>query len=318
MSERLHPPTEPPVDADSGTRRARDLVRGGLVLAAVGLGVAAVARDVDGFVNSIRQIGLWSVVLALGLTLLGLLVSAEVWRLNVASVAGRIPSGSARRIFFVSQLGKYLPGALWPVLAQIDSARRYQLSGSRMAIASLLFLALHMLTGLLVIAGLLPWAAPDVLRAYPWVVALVPLLVAGLIPAILGRVVDRMLRLMRRPPLPSRLRAKDVVAPCLWLLVTWLCYGLGTVALTAPLVADPVDVQLLAVALGGFAMAWVVGVLVLPAPAGIGPREVVFVLAFSPLVGVTEATSIAIVLRVIHTTADLLLAVVGRLAGREG
>lgn len=317
MSERLQPPTEPR-GAVPGKRGVRELVRGGLVLVAVGLGVATVARDFDGFVTSIQQIGLSNVLLALGLTVLGLLVSAEVWRLSVGSVAGRIPAGSARRVFFVSQLGKYLPGALWPVLAQIDSARRHQLSGSRMAIASLLFLALHMLTGLVVVAGLLPWAAPDVLRAYPWVVALVPLLVTALIPSVLGRAVDRLLRLMRRPPLPSRLRARDIVPPCLWLLATWLCYGLGTVAVTAPLAGDPVDLQLVAVAVGGFAMAWVVGVLVLPAPAGIGPREVVFVLALSPLVGVTEATSIAIVLRVVHTVADLLLALVGRLSGSEG
>jgi glycosyltransferase 2 family protein len=292
--------------------RARDIVRVVLVVLAVALGAAAISRDVDGFMDSLGAIGHWGALLAFFLTLCGLLLSAEAWRLNVCSLVGAIHRGAARRVFFVSQLGKYLPGAVWPVLAQVDAARRLRLSGSRMAMAALFFLALHLLTGLIVVAGVLPWAAPGVLFAYPWVLLPVPLLVVALVPPVLQRLVDLGLRILRRPPLPGRLQRRDVVPPSLWLMATWLAYGLGTLAVTAPLAANGVSVPLVAVSFGGFAMAWVVGLLVLPAPAGIGAREVVFVLALSPLLGVTEATSVAIVLRVVHTAGDLVLAAVGR------
>jgi glycosyltransferase 2 family protein len=293
-------------------RSAGDILRVLLVAVAAGLGIAAVGRDVDGFLASIERIGLAGVVLAAVLTFAGLLISGEVWRLSVAAVAARLPAGEARRVFFVSQLGKYLPGALWPVVAQVDSARRAGHSGSRMAVGALLFLALHLLTGLGVAVALVPWAEPEIFSRYPWLLALLPVLAVALVPPVLTRIVSWTLRLIRRPGLPAPLGWRDVVAPSLWLLLTWAFYGAAAVTVVLP-VADESGLRVMAAAAGGFALAWVVGVLVVPAPAGIGAREVAFVIVLSGLIGVTGATSVAIVLRVIHTLCDLLLAWLGRL-----
>ena len=288
-----------------------------LVLCAVVLGVLAVARDLEGFLESVGRIGPDSALLAFVLAIAGLLVSGEAWRSNVRSVVGPLDRAAARRVFFVSQLGKYLPGALWPAVAQIDSARRAGLSGSRMGVAFLLFLALHLLTGLVVAVGLMPWAAPELLRAYPWTPGLLILLAVVLVPPVLTRVIDRALRIIRRPTLTAPLGLRDVAEPSAQLLVTWAFYGLAAVALTAPIVGS-VDLRLVALSTGGFALAWVVGVVIVLAPAGVGAREIVLLLALSPMLGTTEATSVVIVLRVVHTVADLLLAAVGGRGGRGG
>ncbi|HSK21974.1 MAG TPA: hypothetical protein VK906_02305 [Egicoccus sp.] len=295
-------------------KRWRDLLRAVLIAAAFALGAYAVARDFDGFVAAVRGIGFGRALGGFALVVLGLLVSGEVWRAGVAATAGRLSPAAARRVFFVTQLGKYLPGAVWPVLAQVEAARRHGLVAARMAIGSLLFLALHLLTGLLVAAGLLPWASPDLLARYPWVFALVPVMALGLAPPVLGRAVTLGLRLLRRPPLPVPLTLGDIALPSGLLLVTWAFYGAGAAVIASPLQTQGGSWQLFAVVTGGFALAWAVGVLFLPAPAGVGAREVVLVLALAPLVGTTSATSIAIVLRVVHTAGDLLLALVSRLA----
>ncbi|MBS3940669.1 MAG: flippase-like domain-containing protein [Actinobacteria bacterium] len=294
-------------------KRWRDLLRVALVAVAFALGAFAVARDLDGFVAAVRSIGFGRAFAGFALVVVGLLVSGEVWRACVAATAGRLSSPAGRRVFFVTQLGKYLPGAVWPVLAQIEAARRHGLIASRMAIGSLLFLALHLLTGLLVAAGLLPWASTDLLARYPWVFALVPVMALGLAPPVLGRAVTFGLRLLRRPPLPTPLTLGDIALPSGLLLVTWSFYGAGAAVVAAPLQTDGGSWPLFAAVTGGFALAWAVGVLFLPAPAGVGAREVVLVLALAPMVGTTSATSIAIVLRVIHTAGDLALALVSRL-----
>jgi len=50
-----------------------------------------------------------------------------------------------------------------------------------------------------------------------------------------------------------------------------------------------------------------VGLVVFIAPAGMGAREAVLILALTPLVGVAAATTISLILRVGHTLADVLL-----------
>jgi len=44
------------------------------------------------------------------------------------------------------------------------------------------------------------------------------------------------------------------------------------------------------------------------APAGVGAREAVLVLALTPLLGLAAATTVSLLLRVAHTVADMLLA----------
>ena len=65
-------------------------------------------------------------------------------------------------------------------------------------------------------------------------------------------------------------------------------------------------------ALGGaFALAYAAGVVVVLAPAGVGAREGVFVLLLSPLLGVADATAVALLARVVHTAADGVMAAGG-------
>jgi glycosyltransferase 2 family protein len=298
-------------------RRVREVVRLALVVLAFGLGAAAIGRDLEGFVGAIRDIGAARAGAALVAVLAGLLITSEVWRTTVAATAGPLAGGAARRLFFVTQLGKYLPGAVWPVLAQAEAAQRHGLAASRMALGSLLFVAVHLLTGLVLALTLIPWSAPGVLTTYPWVLAAIPLLAIGLLPPVLGRAMDLGLWLLRREPLAARPSGRAVATASSLLLGTWAAYGLAAYLVTAPLQTTGGRAELAALATGAFALAWAVGVLVLPAPAGVGPRELVLVLAWSPLLGLTGATSAAIVLRVIHTVGDLALAVLARLDGRH-
>lgn len=315
--------SDPAADPDVVTsatptrRRIGDALRVVLVVAALALGAAAIGRDLDGFLDAVGRIGVGRVAVATVLTAAGTLASSEVWRRSVTSVAGPLSVPAAVRIFAATQLGKYLPGAVWTVVGQIDAAKRHGLSRSRVGVGALLFLAYHATSGVIVAALLLPWTAPELVAAYPWVFALGPLLLVALVPAVLTRIVGIGLRVLRQPPLPHPLRWRDVAAPALWMVVVWACFGLGVVVVSAPLIATGPDVSLLAAATGGFAIAWVIGLLVLPAPAGIGAREVVLGVLLAPLMGATGATSVAVIVRVIHTGVDLALPLATGWRGRR-
>jgi hypothetical protein len=59
------------------------------------------------------------------------------------------------------------------------------------------------------------------------------------------------------------------------------------------------------------ALAWAVGLIFIPAPAGAGVREAVLVATFAPQIGTPEALAVALASRVLLLLADVALAGVG-------
>ena len=84
-------------------------------------------------------------------------MSFLLWRgtLARARVAGW-RGAPAARLFFVAQLGKYLPGSVWPVVAQMRMGRELGIPRQRTALAFLLTLGLSVLVGMLVGLSALP------------------------------------------------------------------------------------------------------------------------------------------------------------------
>jgi uncharacterized membrane protein YbhN (UPF0104 family) len=91
---------------------------------------------------------------------------------------------------------------------------------------------------------------------------------------------------------------RHLLAACAWAAAMWLCYGAHLYLLTVA-VGDPVAGI---VSTGVFAAAWVVGFVLLIAPAGLGPREAAIV-ALLPL-SAASALIVALVSRLIMAIAD--------------
>lgn len=232
--------------------------------------------------------------------------SLQVWRTQMAALGSPLRLPDSARVFFVGQLGKYLPGSLWPVLAQMEMGRDLAVPARVSAAAFALFMLEYVLTGALVAAlalpaaGLLPWWAA---------VAALPSL-ALLFPRQLGTLLDRLLRLVRRRPLPALPSRSAMLRAAGWMLLVWLLAGLHVWLLAAQLglALGPVG------SAGLFAGAWVGGFLLLVAPAGVGAREAVIVAVLAPIAGAAPALALALVSRVLGTLADAAWAALSLLA----
>ena len=181
------------------------------------------------------------------------------------------------RVFFLAQLGKYLPGGIWNLVAQVDMARDLRIPARQAATATFLAVALSVIAALLVAGVTLPFAIPglisDVLvgvprRARPRR----PAAPAG------GRVVERA---GLPDPAPARdadpadLDGPDAGDRCCC-CISWVLLGLHFGALVQGLGGSGASLWLMSI--GIFALAWVAGFLVLVAPAGAGVREAALVL----------------------------------------
>ncbi len=157
------------------------------------------------------------------------------------------------------------------VAGQMELATLYDVPRRRSGAASVVALVLNIAVG-----GLMALAAPPLLPARlesRFLPAL--LLLAGVLhPRVFAALLNRGLRLVRRAPLDEPLRGGGVGRAALWGAASWLLLGLHVWALCRDVGATG---PVLALATTGFAAAWIVGFVVVIAPAGFGPREAVLV-----------------------------------------
>jgi hypothetical protein len=250
-----------------------------------------------------RQLSAGLVLGAFACVLTSLWLSMLSWRAMLRGLGTDVPVSVAARIFFVGQLGKYVPGSVWPVVAQMELGAGYGLSRKVIGSASLLSLGIAVPVALAI--GLL--AVPALLSAdgsaYLLLFLVLPLAGVLLSPPVLNPLLDRALRLARRQPLPQRLTGATVLRVALYAAGGHLLLGLQTYLLARDLGAS--GALLLPLALGAFALATSAGVLALPVPAGAGVREAVLVVSLSPVLPVGQSLLLALVSRAILTAGDL-------------
>lgn len=256
--------------------------------------------------DALRDTAPAGVAAGLLLVLVGLFATGLLWLRLMACLDGPLPLVDGLATFFVGQLGKYIPGSVWSIGAQAELARRHAVAARVTVAAGLLFLGYHVDTAVLLgaltlLAGGLesPW--PDRVSWVALVVA-VAALIPGLVRLLGRRVAGR----------EVRLGWVDTLVVVSLMAVAWAAYA-GALMLLSP----GLPWAELAALGGAFAAAYAVGVVVVFAPAGVGAREVVFVLLLTPVTGVGGATALALLARVVHTCADVLMAGGWSLAARR-
>jgi hypothetical protein len=186
-------------------------------------------------------------------------------------------------------------------LAKVHGVRRERTATAGIVVLTI-SLAMGLLLGLLAVPALLD-ADSDLYASS--VLLLVPLAVV-LHPKVLTWLVQRGLRLVKRPPLDAPLSLATI-----WRVAVFSILSNGLLGLQIWQLA--VDVggtgwALLALAVGGYGLAASVSLVVIPLPAGAGLREAILVLLLAPEIGAASATLVAILARLLLTVADVAAA----------
>ncbi|MFC5285466.1 lysylphosphatidylglycerol synthase domain-containing protein [Actinokineospora guangxiensis] len=284
-------------------RRVAQLAAAVFVAAACATAVWALRGEWARIGDAVGAMSWWRIGGALALAVAGLLATAEVWRSCLAALGSPVTGPAARRIFFPAQVGKYLPGAIWPFLAQVRLAASAGVPASRALVSGAMFLAVHAVTSVVAAATLLI-TQPGLADRYWWLGLAAPAALVLLHPRAIRFAARTASRSGRDVP---ELRWAHLGAPVGWMALAWVLYG-GSVWLLASSF-DGSAGRIAAVGAGVFALGWLVGLVVVFAPAGLGAREAAVALVLTPLIGLAEAASVALVLRACHTAGDLCLAI---------
>ncbi|MDB4874106.1 MAG: hypothetical protein JWM41_552 [Gemmatimonadetes bacterium] len=242
-------------------------------------------------------------------------VLIETWRRMLAAWGEHLPFGDAARIWFVSNLARYLPGLnqVFVLGALAELARRRRISPAAATGAALINTAVNIASGF-VVALLAGFAALDALSGghatlgiWIAVVLLVGLLLLpSVMPWLLGLVQRTTGRQLGLAVLPRNAIYVSLVGN----LVAWTMYGLafqyfvhGILGHGAGSIADYVAV---------WSAAYVIGYLALLLPAGVGVREGALVSGLTMLHLATfgPATVVAISARLWLTVLEILPALI--------
>jgi uncharacterized membrane protein YbhN (UPF0104 family) len=168
------------------------------VIAAAGF---AIYGDRHSFVATLRKEGPWTVAASFACGLVGVAATYPTWLEVLRGLGVPMPWAAGARVFFTSQLGKYLPGSVWPVVLQMEAGRARGASRRTMLGANLITIVLSVCVGLSVACLLLPLYDPAALARYWWALLALPVLLALLHPRALPAILDRVFALLHRPPL---------------------------------------------------------------------------------------------------------------------
>jgi uncharacterized membrane protein YbhN (UPF0104 family) len=292
--------------AEGAGRRRRPglvaLVKIVFLVVAVAAGVWYVVANWSKAGPALANIG-WAVALVSVVPAAAASLAAMLaWRRLLAGLGAPLPVRPAGRVYLLSQLGKYLPGSVWTFVAQVELGRDLKVPRPVSVAASVLAVAMSLTVGLFVAIVLLPFGAGDALTRYWWLWLLLPLLAAAVHPTVSTWGMNRLLRLLRRPPLAVRPTLRDTAAVVGWQLLSWLLMGLHCYVLVRAVGGD--GWAALPLAVGGFAFAYCAGLLVVPAPAGVGVREFVLGAALATTISPAAAIAVVLVSRLVLAAVD--------------
>ncbi|MEU6808263.1 lysylphosphatidylglycerol synthase domain-containing protein [Streptomyces sp. NPDC046831] len=234
----------------------------------------------------------------------GVLISLVTWRALLTGLGPPVGLPAAARIYFTSFLGKFVPGRVWGLLAQLRLGRAAGFSHSVMTGVFLLNLAVGTLTGLAL--GLV--CGPALLGGRTWWL----LLPAGLLavwiarPGLLDTALRAAARVARRRPPEATATDAGMRRGIAAALGSWLVSGLHLWLLAVLFGADAP--RALPLCVGGFALATALSSLAIVLPDGWGAREAILMLALSDVLPWPTAGAVAVTSRVVCTASEVAVA----------
>ncbi len=290
-------------------------VRWGFLVLALGLAVYAVVAVREDLLDAARALSAARLAVALVLSVLFVGATLLSWRAVLTDLGSRLDARSAVAVFGISQLGKYVPGGVWNIVAAAEVGADHGVPRRRTMTATAVATGVGVVSGAVVGVLALPFLAADALGPWAWTLWLLPAVVVLLLPPVLNRLLAVALRAARRAPFAQPLSWGGLGAAAAWAVLGWVLAGVQ-VWLLATGLGMATGVRTLALAVGGYALAWMVGFLLVVVPAGAGARELVLLAVLAGTIPHAELLLVVLVSRVLVTLADLAFAGAGAVLRR--
>lgn len=232
------------------------------------------------------------------------------WRVILADLGSALNWNTSIQLFGISQIGKYIPGGVWNIVAAAEIGRDHDIPARRSVTAMTVAVLISLLSGTGI--GVITVLSTSIAIQVPtWlIVLLLVILVALLMPPVLNRLIGFGFKLLKRPVPERQMTFKGLSLGTLLAVIAWGIAGAQIWLLACGFGMQP-SASSMALAIGAYALAWVAGFLVVFVPAGTGVRESILGLFFASALTSGGVLAVVLVSRIAMTFADLLFAALG-------
>ncbi len=304
------PHREPVVERVSSTRKKSPLLRGAqfLILAAICFFLGKnLYHNWHKLISYSWDPDIPLLILSLFVMVVCGLLVAIGWNYILRIMGQRVPHLKILRIYFVSELGKYLPGKIWTIVGRVILTKQAGVPRV-MTLASIgIMLSIMVVSGVLITILSLPvWPNLQKVGDSWYFVLLVPLGLIGLHPRLFGPALNWVLNKFEHIKLKVRLKYRDILLIVLYWGVLWIVKGVGAYILLRAVYHEPLPAYAWISLTGVVALTWVAGTFSF-FPAGLGIMEAGIAILLQSLFGIDLylGTAIAIFIRVWGVLAEL-------------
>ena len=238
-------------------------------------------------------------------------ISVEAWRRILAGWDQSLPYSRAARVWLVANLGRYIPGKIWSVAGLMVLAQRAGVAPWAAGASAFAIQAVAIGTAVALVAAATPDAASPLRLGAAALVA-----VATIAVLVWDRAARGLARLtgstVQIKPLPVAAVVKSAVLG----LLAWLAHGVAFWLLARGLGLP--DTLSVVTAAGIFPLGYILGLLALFAPGGIGVREVVLIGLLAPTLGGGGAVALSVASRILLTVTEVVAPIGVLLVTRRG
>lgn len=283
--------------------------QGVLLLAVVGFVARAVIRywdelgaaDVPSI--SVQPVLILATAITVWATYLLLILA---WRFVLSGWGERLELAAAVRIWCLSNLGRYVPGKVWAVAGMAALAKAAGINGWAATASALVMQVIALTTaGVVILATATTLTASGDLNL-PLILSAATVGVIGTWSLTLAPVMRLLERLTGGRFRPQPLRPVAVAAAAGSTLLSWLVYGVALWLLARATI--PTATLGIVPAVGSFAAAYVLGLITVFAPGGLGVREGVLFVLLTPIIGAGNALVLVPASRLLLTGTEVIAA----------
>ena len=285
-------------------RRAVKVLLVGAVLFFLGLNIYRGWRDASRFQWSVRP---WSLVGSFALALAFWFMTGLGWNLMVRCLGGSLALRRGMKVYFLSNLGWYVPGKVWYAVGRAYLGQREGVSVGVISTSVLMEMVLSLTSSALMATLALPLLSPLLgAKGLYLGIAVLVLGLAILHPALMQPALTLLERLL---PGPER----AINPPLSYLVMMGLLAGylfiwgfVGAAFFVLLNAVYPLPLAWLPTVIAIYAVSWIAGFLAPFAPSGLGVREGAMILLLGQYLPVPAVTAAAILFRIWLVLAEVL------------
>ncbi len=238
---------------------------------------------------------------------------AKIWCLLMQGFGYQVPFRHGFKIAYIANLGRYIPGRIWPMFGMVYIAKKINIS-EEAAVTSWAIALLFAIPPSFLVASVALLIHPEMISTQLslhlgvglyglMLVTLLLSLVLILAPRLTLFCVNILVRFLKRPAIRLSLSVRLALSVYFGYMLCWICYGIAFWLFVNSVAIRP-GIPLISCA-GAFVLAYQIGYFAVFTPGGLGARELVLIGVLSPYLG-PAAAGIAVLARVWNTACDIL------------